>query len=547
MDLARLWINECCNDHFPPYRPAPLPTRVLHVGSDDVEPRLYTSQGEEKRYAALSHRWGATVRPLTTETATLGQRTQEIPFRELPKTFRDAVTVTRSLGIDYLWIDSLCIIQDDPKDWEREALKMADVYSNSFVTLSADDAEDATQGFLIPRDGRANLAVSIAYPASASSQGAGHVYARRKAQLDAGDKGDGSSFDIAHTPDGVNPVRLLDTRGWTFQERLLAPRTLHFTAAEMVFECTVGVKCECTLVRDDKLDRENMGYQRRLFKRHHTLSHTSGSDPPPMYNWAAVVDGYTSRVLTYDKDRLPAIAGVATAMHPFPPEDYYFGLWSKQLKWGLLWTAATGAVSRRHSPPEYAPTWSWASVISPISHSGLPYNNSFINDPITFRGAEIVNVDTQRDANNPFGPGRGSITLEALVGEATVCRSPSGASLVCRGARKAIERRVPLRPSQLNAPPDPYYAVGDFSFDFFPDVTDPAEPEVADKDTVPFAIILSSIFTKVWIGGIVLNPAPVAGLGDGAPPVYRRVGAFFCEDGERFDKSLCNRKTIKII
>ncbi|KAH6847555.1 heterokaryon incompatibility protein-domain-containing protein [Chaetomium sp. MPI-CAGE-AT-0009] len=253
---------------------------TFELASVDVEGQFFPSRrptaapfcGEKERYAALSHRWGAEIRRLTTETATLGQRMQEIPFADLPKTFRDAVTVCRALGIEYLWIDSLCIIQDDSKNWEKEALRMADIYSNSVVTISADDAEDATEGFLIPRD---NLA--------------------------------------------SQPTRLLDTRGWTFQERLLAPRTLHYTAAELVFECQADI-------------------------------------------WAAIVDNYTSRALTYDKDRLPAIAGVATAMQPHSLEDYYVGMWSQQLKWSLLRRVPREATSRRHQQPGYAPTWSWASA-----------------------------------------------------------------------------------------------------------------------------------------------------------------------------------------
>jgi len=129
IDLARRWIEDCISSHpccctFK----SPLPKRVVDVGSEEVEPRLYLSQKDEiVPYTALSYCWGD-FRHITTTKDTLKQRLLGIPISVLPKTFNDAIALTRRLGVRYIWIDSLCIIQDDNLDW---------VLSLHFWTLSS--------------------------------------------------------------------------------------------------------------------------------------------------------------------------------------------------------------------------------------------------------------------------------------------------------------------------------------------------------------------------------------------------------------------------
>ncbi len=95
-----------------------LPSRMLYLDGEvgAIRPRLVcTGRDLRGRYTALSHRWGD-VQPLTTQTATIEERKAGIPWQLLPKTFQDAATATKSIGVDYLWIDSLCIVQDDHDD-----------------------------------------------------------------------------------------------------------------------------------------------------------------------------------------------------------------------------------------------------------------------------------------------------------------------------------------------------------------------------------------------------------------------------------------------
>jgi hypothetical protein len=172
----------------------------------------------EGRYITLSHCWGD-VYPLCTERNNIEKHLQGIKYDDLQQTFKDAVDVTRALGVDYLWIDSLCIIQDDD-DWRKEAENMEKVFASAYCTIAATCAENSEKGFLKRpsqqyiklenNSGGASLGVYIA---------------------------DGGSFrDVGNG--------LLNKRGWTFQERALSSRTIHFTTKEVYWECGSVIHCE---------------------------------------------------------------------------------------------------------------------------------------------------------------------------------------------------------------------------------------------------------------------------------------------------------------
>ncbi|KAK4222675.1 heterokaryon incompatibility protein-domain-containing protein, partial [Podospora fimiseda] len=163
--LAQSWLTECVESHplcKTVHEEHTLPTRIIDVGSDNenIERRPVISNGITGKYITLSHCWGNFV-PLTTEISTMQKRISGISYSTLPKTFQDAVTIARLLQIKYLWINSLCIVQDDPQDWELEASKMAGVYSGALLTIIAADTRDARDGFLGPRDDRAEIPIRI--------------------------------------------------------------------------------------------------------------------------------------------------------------------------------------------------------------------------------------------------------------------------------------------------------------------------------------------------------------------------------------------------
>lgn len=167
MELAAQWIANCIEHHErcpSPGLPS-LPTRVVFVGSDDTEPHLYITCGEHARYAALSHCWGSEDKsPPRTTHKTLNRRLSGMSFGELPKTFQDAVTITRRLGLQYLWIDSLCIIQDSQSDWEAEAANMATVYQNAYVTIAAEAASNSQEGCFFKGKDRRTIDLQLECP-----------------------------------------------------------------------------------------------------------------------------------------------------------------------------------------------------------------------------------------------------------------------------------------------------------------------------------------------------------------------------------------------
>ncbi|KAG4431636.1 hypothetical protein IFR05_012878 [Cadophora sp. M221] len=149
--LSRQWLITCITKHpdeyCPPFQAYPLPTRLVDIGSvDGIEcPKLILSTGECGLYTALSHCWGGET-PLRTTMASIEQYCLGLPINIIPKTFLDAMTITRELGFRYLWIDSLCIIQDSKLDWEQESAVMDDVYRNATVTIAAAASQDSKAG-----------------------------------------------------------------------------------------------------------------------------------------------------------------------------------------------------------------------------------------------------------------------------------------------------------------------------------------------------------------------------------------------------------------
>jgi hypothetical protein len=147
----RQWLRDCENNHeCSRYRReiTKLPTRVLDLGEDPKpqDPiKLFETEGAAGTYMTLSHCWG-TAHFITTTEATIKRRIAGIPLADLPQTFKDAVSLTRSLGIRYLWIDSLCIKQLDKDDWESEAGKMGSVYSQSFLNIAATSSAEGNGG-----------------------------------------------------------------------------------------------------------------------------------------------------------------------------------------------------------------------------------------------------------------------------------------------------------------------------------------------------------------------------------------------------------------
>ncbi|KAF2242234.1 HET-domain-containing protein, partial [Trematosphaeria pertusa] len=280
--------------------------------------KLYVSNKDERAiYAALSHCWGASQH-LTTENKIVGRRVQDLQegicFGTLPLTYRHAVMVARQLGIRFLWIDSLCIVQDDADDWAREGAVMGRIYQQSYITIAATAGTDGTAG----------------------------LFWKNKSAA-VGDR-------IKATGAGGGPTPLI-TRGWVFQERALSPRVVHFCAAELVWECGELLACECGGAQNDD---SMLGTHPALKRR----------------RWRDMVGEYARLGLTYETDRLPALAGIASELFAdVDRQRYLAGLWEDTLHLDLQWVIskpqetlpASHNLSSGESKDFVAPSWSWAS------------------------------------------------------------------------------------------------------------------------------------------------------------------------------------------
>jgi hypothetical protein len=230
-DIITGWLETCHAEHsFCPKWSSPLPSRVLDVGpinSDQI--RLYVSKGDSAPYTALTYCWcnGQTVITLT-KNYEIHQK--GIPVFTLPRTLVDAVTITRALGIRYLWVDALCIIQDDGPDWGIESGNMAAIYQNAYLVISADSAADVNEGFLAQTGHRAK-GVPIAFV----KRGGATIYARSKHIH-------GNPTPLFRKMGNGPPVQ---KRAWTLRERVLANRPVHFAGTEMLWECQSSLRCEC--------------------------------------------------------------------------------------------------------------------------------------------------------------------------------------------------------------------------------------------------------------------------------------------------------------
>ncbi|GAP82977.1 putative HET domain-containing protein [Rosellinia necatrix] len=356
------WLHHCVLEHEPcraGIGAASLPTRIIDVddglNSDTVFLRESTD-GADARYVALSHCWG-TSRPLCLTSATLETHKQGISIRDLPRTFKDAVTIVQTLGLRYIWIDSLCIVQDDAEDWRREAGRMAGVYRNAHLVLSAARAGSDEEGFLSirPRPDHVTL----------TTRGADKPLTLTLLPPGPPWKQDSLATHILADES-------LSHRAWCLQERYLARRILHYGTQQMIWECGELIATEdgdFAPIAKDQLGRIARSAALATTVFNSRTRDVDGETEAPGHRhteWHAMIEDYTSRAITKDSDRLPALLGLRVALESGLDDQYLSGIWLGGLLEGLAWCAAS-----RDSPlarPEgfAGPSWTWASVKGPV-------------------------------------------------------------------------------------------------------------------------------------------------------------------------------------
>jgi hypothetical protein len=305
---AAQWLEACATCHRRCGRSLEplLPDCILDVGlsfSSNVI-TLQETIDQRDRYICLSYCWGLSEF-ISTTMDNISSHKEGVQLQSLPQTFRDAIFISRALNVRYIWIDSLCIVQNDDRDWSTQAQKMAAIYSNSYLTISAASGLCADWGLF------SNL----------SSVSIGTLSARVVAHLPA-----------ASTEDSISAWPLL-SRGWAFQERLLAPRVLHFGRDEMVWDCTETRECQCGSVSYWIQDIPKSQFHDALYDGALTSQTKLGA------LWRRIVMQYCSLALTKQSDKFPAIGGVAEVVQRSRNSVYLAGLWSDTLVLDLLWCA----------------------------------------------------------------------------------------------------------------------------------------------------------------------------------------------------------------
>lgn len=293
----------------------------------------------------------------------LHQFRRSVELENMPRTFTDTILVCRKLKIRYLWIDSLCIMQNknDTSDWAREADLMYKVYSFCYLNIAAADAENSTHGLF--RRGKAPPSVSQIV----------RIVQEDGNQVDVSQ--DYGLFD--HTFWVTNVTHsTLNKRGWVMQERLLAPRVLHSTREQFFWEC------RCRMTWEDLSDNVELpSYMPNgCFKKdnnygqylHDAIEEVEGPIKKRCYYmWMSLVHNYSHATLSHPSDKLIAISGIASAFASILNDRYIAGMWHADLKSQLTWKCV-GDCSR--SAKYRAPTWSWASIDGPIQWlMGLNY------------------------------------------------------------------------------------------------------------------------------------------------------------------------------
>lgn len=361
---ADSWFQDClqnhtaCNDnHGVEFC---YPTRLLDVGhghcaSDVVRLIETVEQLPQGAYITLSHCWGKVPFLCTTKENLLSMKAG-LHVSKLSKTFKDAIVVTRRLKVRYLWIDSLCIIQDkqDLSDWNSESVKMESYYSNAFCNLAATASLNGSEGLFRCRDPDRVQHMQYAMPGSRSRQAG--LY---------------NIFDITLWEKELTQAPL-HRRAWVLQERLLARRVLHFGASQLMWECHEHTAAE---IYPHGIKDVSPLVQRAHFKDLDCYSpwnqaELKTDDPRTLTLriWERIVNQYSQCLLTYPSDRVKALDGIARRFERMLDDECLFGMWKRDMARQLLWRVEGGGLyppsnSLYTEQRRYAvPTWSWLST-----------------------------------------------------------------------------------------------------------------------------------------------------------------------------------------
>ena len=347
--LVENWLDECAKSHKSCNRlmaiEPSLPSRVIDLGSGEPRLVVVTDDTPILPYATMSHCWGSHM-PLMLLSSNIAELQKRIPISQLSKSFQDAFLITQRLGLNYIWIDSLCIVQDIVADWERESQSMSEVYSNSYCNIAAAHAVDGTYGCFIERspDLVKPLKVNLNWgPNPGTYYAVQWLYWRE---------------NVMNMP--------LHRRAWVCQERYLAPRNLYFGATQLYWECCGRVASETfPLGLPARVGAPSKGLDPHIdgARRRKGLGLSEAPDLDAFSLWDLIISTYSKGNLTHSTDKLVALSGLAGRMQKHTKSQYLAGMWRKHLAYQLLWKASgiQWVVSTSRHEVYTAPSWSWAS------------------------------------------------------------------------------------------------------------------------------------------------------------------------------------------
>jgi hypothetical protein len=527
-----------------------MPTRLIDVGPPDGsrEPFLHETKGESGKYITLSYCWGPS-QPVVTTKENLDAHKRAIAFVALPQTIQDAITITRKLGVQYLWVDALCIIQDPlgGEDWQIESSKMGDIYGNALLTIAAESGSTCHSGILTRRrEGKRPCRIPY-FRQDGEECGSVVIY---------------PPLDLVMDDDNEETVEnTLSTRGWAFQEKKLSKRVLSYEESKVDYACKTATADESVpfFATSRFIDLIGGSSTRSLPSTFSTQSPKRNFDL-----WYESITKYSARQLTYPSDKLPAISGYAHEMYKVVGGSYLAGLWGDDIVVGLLWSASVWDAGPSedtqpprsqpaiHDPNEQTeeltksskrrpPSWSWASLDCPVRYSVTLNATASLRDD-SLRVCNILAGHVIHSTLDPMGQvSSGLLKIEGHLKEAWWLRRPEG--LTPWMPQDVYDPNNPPQQPELDGPLLNFIARSldpeVDSWDILLDVEEGVELSSAliptSPDGRPFAVcnfdVRSDCPQRVWClpllvdRGLLLHRSS-EGEGEGEEVTYRRVGLF---------------------
>ncbi|KAF5591576.1 uncharacterized protein FSUBG_10388 [Fusarium subglutinans] len=362
------WMENCRKQHVDhgfcgaKYASSGLPTRLVDVGeTNDLLVKLVEVKSgttlQSVDYLILSYCWGSGNEKSKTTETNLDIRLRGFPVSDLSKTIQDAILLTRLMGFRYLWVDAICIIQGPTGDFRSESPRMGDYYSNAACCISASLAKDSREGFLterpLARFPMDDIAITIA------NHDTGYTIFK--------DRCDDHSLvsNIHGSP--------LAKRGWCLQETALPKRILHWTLQGLYLQC------QTTKLSEDY----NTPFVYQSGCGHFSprdIMTKPDEDIVLAGGWYHLLSVFSKTKLTYERDRLYAIHGLASMLIRRLKTEYFNGIFRPSLAQGLLWYHDSNRLEEFERPKDaQLPSWCWASAC-PVSYLEIQEEPIYVKD-----------------------------------------------------------------------------------------------------------------------------------------------------------------------